>query len=252
MSATGSTSTTNRSGTPTASPWSWCTEARAAAARSGCGAAGNPHTSRIVLFDQRGCGRSTPHAAEHDTSLEHNTTTHLVGDIEKLRRHLGIERWLVLGGSWGERARHRIRRGSPERVQPNWCTWGYSCAADRELAWMYNGARRFLPMEHEEFSAAPVPAALRDGDSIAVYNELLNSSEHKVRQHAADAWMSWEDALISLDPDGRTRPAKQQDPELPPRIRTAMCPLLQPWRLVHRAASSIERRQTDQDIAGGG
>ena len=149
-----------------------------------------------MLFNQRAAD-AAPHTAEHDTSLEHNTTTHLVGDIEKLRRHLGIERWLVVGGSWGSALGIAYAEAHPDRVT-ELVHMGIFLCGRRDSAWMYDGARRFLPMEHEQFRRA-VPAALRDGDLIAVYNELLNSSEHEVRQHAADAWMSWEDALISLD-----------------------------------------------------
>lgn len=171
---------------------------------------GNPAKYRIILFDQRGCGRSTPHAAEHGTSLEHNTTAHLLGDIEELREHLGIEKWLVFGGSWGSSLGLAYAEQHPERVTELVLLAIFLSQRD-ELAWLYGGLRRFLPIEFEAFRNG-VPEGLRDGDLIAVYNELLNSADPEVRQAAADAWVDWENAVISLDPGTRGPGVNRADP----------------------------------------
>jgi len=170
---------------------------------------GDPAKYRIVLFDQRGCGRSLPHAADHDTSLEHNTTQHLIDDIEQLREHLGIERWLVFGGSWGSSLGLAYAEQHPDRVS-ELVLLAIFCSQRDELQWLYGGLKRFLPIEHEAFRNA-VPAELRDGDLIAVYDELLNHADPAVRQHAADAWIDWENAIISLDPGTNGPNAKRQD-----------------------------------------
>ena len=169
----------------------------------------DPRKYRIVLLDQRGCGRSLPHVADHDTSLEHNTTAALIGDLERLREHLDIERWLVFGGSWGSALGLAYAQQHPDRVS-EMVLVAIFLSGRRELAWMYGGARRFLPIEHEAFRNA-VPAELRDGDVIAVYNELLNHRDPTVRQAAADAWMAWEDALVSLDPGSKGPSPKRAD-----------------------------------------
>ncbi len=171
---------------------------------------GDPAKYRIVLLDQRGCGRSLPHAADHDTSLAGNDTQHLIADIEKLRAHLGIERWLVFGGSWGSSLGLAYAEQHPDRVTELVLLAIFLSQRD-ELQWLYGGLRRFLPIEYEAFRNG-APAGLRDGDLIAVYNELLNHPDHAVRQRAADGWIDWENAVVSLDPDTRGPSVKQAEP----------------------------------------
>ena len=170
----------------------------------------DPAVFRSILFDQRGCGRSTPHAAEHSTTLEHNTTDHLIADIERLREHLGVERWLVLGASWGSTLANAYAQRYPERVA-GLVLVAVTTTQRSEVAWLYGGLRRFLPAEYARFRDA-VPTGLRDSDLVQVYNELLNSPDPAVRQHAADEWIAWEDAVVGLDPDSGGPPAKRADP----------------------------------------
>lgn len=146
----------------------------------------DPDIYRVVLFDQRGCGRSTPHGA-----VAGNTTADLVADIERVRRQLGIERWFVLGGSWGAAlallyaADHRARvRGLFLR--------GTFLARARDIDWLYgDGARRFLPAAWREF-VAPLAAA-EQAAPIAAYQRRLAGSDDIARMNAAKAWSQWED-----------------------------------------------------------
>lgn len=170
---------------------------------------GDPAVYRKILLDQRGCGRSRPHAADHDTSLKHNTTAHLIGDLEQLREHLGVEQWLVFGGSWGSSLGLAYAEQHPDRVSELVLLAIFLSDRD-ELQWLYGGLRRFLPIEHEALRNA-APEGLRDGDLIVVYNELLNDADPDVRQRAADAWIDWENAVVSLDPDTRGPNVARQD-----------------------------------------
>ncbi len=149
---------------------------------------------RIVLFDQRGCGRSTPHA-----SLEANTTWDLISDMEALRQELGIERWQVFGGSWGSTLSLTYAISHPERVT-ELVLRGVFLLRRKELDWYYGGGAAWLfPDEWEKF-VAPIPEDDR-GDMIAAYYRRLTSSDARVRLEAARAWSMWEGATISLLPD---------------------------------------------------
>lgn len=172
----------------------------------------DPAAYRIVLYDQRGCGRSTPHAGEHDTSLATNTTSHLIADLERLREHLGIERWLVFGASWGTTLGLAYAERYPERVT-ELILAAVALTRRSDVDWLYGGLRRFLPEEWARYRDA-VPAGLRDGDLTQVYDELLNSPDPDLRQRAADAWMAWEDAVVSLDNGaaGTAGSVKRADP----------------------------------------
>ncbi len=170
----------------------------------------DPEAYRIVLYDQRGCGRSSPHVADHDTSLAGNTTEHLVADLERLREHLGIERWLVFGASWGSTLGLAYAERHPDRVT------GLVLAAvfltrRSDVDWLYGGLRRFLPEEWQRFRDA-LPEGLRDGDLTQAYDELLNDPDPQVRQRAADAWIEWENAVVSLDAGAGGPAAKRSDP----------------------------------------
>lgn len=154
----------------------------------------DPEAYRIVLFDQRGCGRSTPHA-----SLDENTTWHLVADMERLRAHLGIERWQVFGGSWGSTLSLAYAETHPERVT-ELVLRGIFLLRRKELDWYYGGgAAAIFPDEWERF-LAPIPEAERS-DMIAAYYRRLTSDDNAVRLEAARAWSMWEGATISLMPD---------------------------------------------------
>lgn len=145
----------------------------------------DPARYRIVLFDQRGSGKSTPHA-----HLEDNTTWHLVADMEAIRVHLGIERWQVFGGSWGSTLALAYAEKHPERVT-ELVLRGIFMLRAWELAWFYQeGASRLFPDAWEKY-LAPIPEAER-GDLISAYHRRLTSTDASVRQEAARAWSVWE------------------------------------------------------------
>ncbi|HEX7670833.1 MAG TPA: prolyl aminopeptidase, partial [Polyangiaceae bacterium] len=151
----------------------------------------DPALYRIVLFDQRGSGKSTPHA-----SLEDNTTWHLVSDIEALRMHLGIERWQVFGGSWGSTLALAYAEKYPERVT-ELVLRGIFLLSERELRWFYQwGTSELFPDAWEKY-LEPIPVAERT-DLIAAYHARLTSEDPAVRTAAARAWSTWEAATSYL------------------------------------------------------
>ena len=145
----------------------------------------DPARYRIVVFDQRGCGRSRPHAA-----LEANTTWHLVADIERLREKLGIERWLVFGGSWGSTLSLAYAQAHPERVT-ELVLRGIFLLRDKEIQWFYqHGASEIYPDAWEQY-LAPIPEAER-ADLVSAFHRRLISDQEEVRLAAARAWSVWE------------------------------------------------------------
>ena len=154
----------------------------------------DPEAYRIVIFDQRGCGRSTPYA-----ELRENTTWDLVGDIEKIRKHLGIERWQVLGGSWGSTLALAYAETHPERVT-ELLVRGIFALQRSELLWFYQeGASHVAPEAFEEYQRI-IPAEER-GDMIAAYHRRLTGDDVELQLQAAQAWSIWEGTTISLLPD---------------------------------------------------
>ena len=154
----------------------------------------DPAKYRIVLFDQRGSGRSTPHA-----DLVDNTTWHLVADIERLRETLGIERWQVFGGSWGSTLALAYAQAHPQRVT-ELVLRGIFMLRRWELAWFYQeGASRLFPEAWEHY-LAPIPAEERH-DLIAAFHRRLTSDDTQVRLAAARAWSVWEGATSFLRAD---------------------------------------------------
>ncbi len=145
----------------------------------------DPAAYRIVLFDQRGCGRSTPHIAD-GASLESNTTWHLVADIERLRTHLGIDRWQVFGGSWGSTLALAYSQTHPERVT-ELVLRGVFLLRRKEIDWYYNGGAGFVYPDEWEKYLAPIPAVDRDGDLVAAYHRLLHSPDPETATAAAVA-----------------------------------------------------------------
>jgi proline iminopeptidase len=149
---------------------------------------------RIVLFDQRGCGRSTPHA-----SLEANTTWDLVADMERLREALGIDRWVVFGGSWGSTLALAYAERHPDRVRAL-VLRGIFLLRPHELRWFYQeGASHIYPDAWEAY-LAPIPEAERD-DLLAAYHRRLTSPDPAIRLAAAQAWSVWEASTSRLLPD---------------------------------------------------
>lgn len=158
----------------------------------------NPKKYRIVLFDQRGCGRSRPHA-----SLVDNTTWHLVADIEQLREHLGIERWQVFGGSWGSTLALAYAQAHPERVT-ELVLRGIFLVRPWEFRWFYetaDGTAALFPDLYEEY-VKPIPLAER-GAMMQAYYRRLTSADPAVVREAARAWSIWEGAtsFLRLNPD---------------------------------------------------
>lgn len=171
---------------------------------SGCGTGSrryfDPERYRIVLFDQRGCGRSLPHASDPAVDMSANTTHHLVADMERLREHLGVERWLLYGGSWGSTLILAYAERHPERVSEI-VILGVTTTGRSEIDWLYRGVGRFFPEAWDRFRLG-VPEPERDGDLVAAYARLLESPDPEVRSRATWDWLRWEDAVISLEPNG--------------------------------------------------
>jgi proline iminopeptidase len=181
---------------------------------SGCGTSSrrsfSPERYRVVLFDQRGCGRSTPHASDPAADTSVNTTEHLLRDMERLRVHLGIERWLLFGGSWGSTLILAYAERHPERVSeiviPNVTTCRHS-----EIDWLYRGVGRFFPEQWERFRDG-VPESERDDDLLTAYARLVESQDAGVRAKATADWLAWEDAVISQEPHGTPRAYSDRPP----------------------------------------
>ena len=154
----------------------------------------DPQRFRVILFDQRGAGRSTPHA-----SLERNTTWDLVADIEKLRGHLGIDRWLVFGGSWGSTLALAYAQRFPDRVLGLVLRGIFLCRPD-EISWFYQrGTSRLFPDYWQDF-LEPIPP--RDhNDLLGAYHRLLTGDDEVGRLAAAKAWSLWEGRTATLRPD---------------------------------------------------
>ncbi len=154
----------------------------------------DPVKYRIILFDQRGCGQSTPHA-----SLVDNTTWHLVADIEVLRQHLGVKRWQVVGGSWGSTLALSYALRHPDRVS-ELVLRGIFTIRKSEIDWFYQtGADQIFPDAWEDYLSV-IPAEER-GDLVAAYYRRLTGPDDAERQKAARAWSLWEGVTLSLLPN---------------------------------------------------
>jgi proline iminopeptidase len=148
----------------------------------------------ILLFDQRGCGRSRPYA-----SLEANTTWHLVEDIERLREMVGVERWMAFGGSWGSTLALAYAQTHPDRVT-ELVLRGIFTFRQSELDWLYRqGASEIFPDKWEEF-LAPIPEGER-GDLVAAYHRRLTGDDAAEQLEAAKAWSKWEAETVTLLPN---------------------------------------------------
>ncbi|MEU1500922.1 prolyl aminopeptidase [Streptomyces sp. NPDC005732] len=158
----------------------------------------DPARYRIVLLDQRGSGRSTPHASDHGTDMSVNTTAHLIGDLERLRRHLGVERWLVWGVSWGSVLGLRYAQTCPGAVSELVLT-AVATGSNPEVALLTRGLGKVFPEAFERFLAG-LPEDERAGNLAAAYNRLLESPDAEVRARAARAWTDWETAIVPAPP----------------------------------------------------
>lgn len=159
----------------------------------------DPSRYRAVVFDQRGCGRSRPLASETGSDLSANTTDHLVADMERLRTHLGIERWVVVGGSWGVTLALVYAQRHPERVL-GMVLAAVTSGRLKETQWITRHMGRVFPREWDRFVEL-VPPAERDGDLAAAYARLLARPDPQAREEAARRWCEWEDTHMSLAPN---------------------------------------------------
>ncbi len=154
----------------------------------------DPARYEVILFDQRGCGKSTPHA-----ELESNTTWHLVADMERLREKFGFKKWLVFGGSWGSTLALAYSQTHPMRVS-ELVVRGIYTLSRAELDWYYQfGVSEMFPEKWERF-LEPIPAGER-GNMMTAYRKLLTGSDRKKQIEAARAWSLWEGETITLLPE---------------------------------------------------
>lgn len=168
----------------------------------------DPASYRLVQFDQRGCGRSTPSAADVRTDLATNTTAHLISDIERLREHLRIDRWLVWGGSWGVTLGLAYAQRHPERVT-EMVLVSVTMTRPSDVHWLYHEAGRFFPEQWARFREGGGYAE----DLVEAYDRLLNAHpDSAVRLKAAQDWCDWEDAVVSLEDGWKPNP-RYADPD---------------------------------------
>jgi proline iminopeptidase len=181
---------------------------------SGCSARSrrtlDPERFRIILFDQRNCGRSVPHASDPATDMSLNTTGHLLRDMEQLREHLGVRTWLLRGVSWGVTLSLAYAERYPERVS-GMLMVSVTSTRGLELDWLYRGVGRFFPEAWARFrdfagltdsyrlptdSQPPISALLE------AYSRMMEDPDLQVRSRAATEWTAWEDAVISQEGNG--------------------------------------------------
>lgn len=170
---------------------------------SGCSAAWrrfiDPNAYRVVLFDQRNCGRSRPHASDASTDLSTNDTSRLIGDMERLRQSLGIDRWLVFGGSWGCTQSLAYAETHPGCVS-EMVLFGVTTGQRSECDWTFRGGLSlFFPDQWDRLVAA-LPPEMRNGDVVEAYAVLLNDPDPQVRRRAAEEWCLWESATPNWPP----------------------------------------------------
>jgi proline iminopeptidase len=173
----------------------------------------DPERYRAVLFDQRGCGRSTPHASDPATDMSVNTTEHLLADMERLREHLGIERWLLYGGSWGSTLALAYAERHPERVSEIVLV-AVTTTRRTEIDWLYRGVGRFFPEALERFRAGvPEAASPETPDVLAAYARRMDGPDPERRARAAHDWLAWEDAVISMEENGHPGAYSDRPPD---------------------------------------
>lgn len=156
----------------------------------------DPDRYRIVQFDQRNCGRSTPSAGEPEVDLSTNTTPHLIADMEALRHHLGVDQWLVWGGSWGTTLGMAYALAHPAAVS-ELVLASVVTTTEEEVEWVTRTMGRIFPEEWHPFVAA-VPPSERDGNLARAFHRLLIDPDPTVHEPAARAWCRWEDIHVSI------------------------------------------------------
>ncbi|MFC0531932.1 prolyl aminopeptidase [Phytohabitans kaempferiae] len=169
----------------------------------------DPAAYRVVLFDQRGCGRSTPSAGDPDADLSTNTTHHLLADIDLLRERLGIDRWLLFGGSWGSTLGTAYAQRHPDRVTAV-VLFSVAVLTQRNVEWITRAMGRVFPAQWAAFRAG-VPEGERDGSLVGAYARLLADPDAAVREKAARDWCAWEDSHVAVRGDEKPS-ARYADP----------------------------------------
>jgi len=167
----------------------------------------DPTAYRVVLFDQRGCGRSRPHASDPTTDLSTNTTWHLLFDMERLRRHLGINRWMLFGGSWGSTLALAYAEEYPQVVSAI-ILWGVAMTRRTEINWLYRDVAPLFPEQWSRFIAG-VPEEERAGDLVEAYFRLMNSAHPDHCAQAARNFHDWEWALFTAVTTPTPTPSSQ-------------------------------------------
>jgi proline iminopeptidase len=180
---------------------------------SGCGVGAgrslDPERFRVIVFDQRNCGRSTPHASDPAADMTLNTTRHLIRDMEQLREHRGVGKYLLCGASWGSTLSLAYGEQYPGRVSGMLLT-SVTSTRRAELDWLYRGGGRFYPEAWERFRdyvgaaeyRSPLDAEPPIEGLLAAYSARLEDPGPQARLEAAKAWLAWEDALISGESNG--------------------------------------------------
>jgi len=171
----------------------------------------DPAAYRVALFDQRGCGRSTPHATEPDIDLSTNTTQHLVADMELLRRDLDIDRWLLLGGSWGSTLSLAYAEAHPDRVSQI-VLWGITTGRRAEADWWFRGGAAPLFPARWAALRSGVPSDEHEGDIVEAYSRMLHDRDPEIRRRAALAWCTCESATPEWPPTA-TLDERYRDPD---------------------------------------
>lgn len=170
--------------------------------------------TRVVAFEQRGCGRSTPHASDVATSLETNTTAHLIEDIERLREHRGIDAWILNGVSWGTTLALAYAQAYPDRVR-GMVLFAVTTTSPREVEWVTEGVGAVFPEAWDRFARHAELSGLGykrgQGRLVDAYARLLESPDERVRDAASQEWALWEDTHISIGAGGFQRDQRWED-----------------------------------------
>ena len=164
----------------------------------------NPDVYRVISFDQRGCGRSTPHASDPDVDLRTNTTDHLIDDIQALREHLGIDDWVVVGWSWGTTLALAYAQTHPEQVRAMVLV-AITTTSKSDVTWITRDVGRLFPVAWARFRDG-LPESDRNGSIVDAYARLLADGDHTVREKAARDWCDWEESHVNLDAEPRPDP----------------------------------------------
>ncbi len=169
----------------------------------------DPQRYRTIVFDQRNCGRSTPHASDPSADMHLNTTQHLIADMERLREHLGVDKWLLRGSSWGVTLSLAYAQRHPERVS-GMIMASVATTRRSDLDWLYRGVGRFFPEAWARFRdhagagsfRLPTDAEPPIENLLLPYFRLMEDPDPLVRAGAATEWLAWEDAVISQESNG--------------------------------------------------